>query len=176
MRHKADGTQHGYILWRMQISRIDLDNPSDTADLTRLLNEYASNDTGGGQPLDDTVLNALPVALKSCPTYVGLLARQDNQAVGLLNAFWSVSTFKASRLINIHDIAVSVNAQRQGIGRRLLREIESVARELDCCKITLEVLEGNTSAAALYRLMGFDTYQLDPAMGSALFMQKWLTD
>lgn len=159
----------------MEITRTDLDNPTDIADLTRLLNEYAGNESGGGEPLGDAVLQALPVALKSCPTYIGLIARQDNQAIGLVNAFWSVSTFKARRLLNIHDIAVSVSAQRQGVGRRLLREIESVANDLDCCKITLEVLEGNHKAVALYRLMGFETYQLHPAMGSAQFMQKWLT-
>lgn len=160
----------------MEISRTDLDNPADIADLTRLLNEYASNESGGGEPIDDAVLQALPVALKSCPTYIGLIAREDGEAVGLLNAFWSVSTFKARRLLNIHDIAVAVNAQRRGIGRRLLREIELVAREHDCCKITLEVLEGNHKAVALYRLMGFEMYQLHPAMGSAQFMQKWLED
>jgi hypothetical protein len=38
----------------------------------------------------------------------------------------------------------------------------------------LEVLSGNRAARTLYEKLGFDDYQLDPAMGQAQFMQKWL--
>ncbi|MGB7183615.1 MAG: GNAT family N-acetyltransferase [Burkholderiaceae bacterium] len=158
------------------IQKVNLDNPGDIADLTRLLNEYAGGEAGGGQPLAQSTLDSLPVALKSCPTYVGLLARANNEAIGLLNAFWSVSTFKARRLINVHDIAVTPAWQRKGIGRRLLNTVEEVAVELHCCKITLEVLEGNHNAVALYQIMGFEAYRLHPAMGAAQFMQKVLRD
>jgi ribosomal protein S18 acetylase RimI-like enzyme len=40
--------------------------------------------------------------------------------------------------------------------------------------LTLEVLSGNHAARALYGKLGFDDYRLDPAMGHAQFMQKWL--
>jgi hypothetical protein len=46
---------------------------------------------------------------------------------------------------------------------------------LGCCKLTLEVLSGNTTAQTSYQRFGFAQYQLDPAAGQALFMQKWLT-
>jgi hypothetical protein len=36
------------------------------------------------------------------------------------------------------------------------------------------VLSGNDSANRLYARVGFDAYQLDPAMGQARFLQKWL--
>lgn len=165
----------------MHITRIDLSNSADTQALLTVLNDYASKPSGGNTPLPTATMQTLPQVLAACPTYLGLLAwtesedQQAKQAIGLLNAFWSVSTFKAQRLINIHDIAVIERSQRQGVGRRLLREIELLATEMQCCKITLEVLEGNAPAMALYKLMGFETYQLDPAMGNAQFMQKWLT-
>jgi hypothetical protein len=37
------------------------------------------------------------------------------------------------------------------------------------------VLEGNTIAMAAYRSLGFEGYQLDPALGKALFWEKKLT-
>ena len=158
----------------MEIRRTDLDNKSDLAALLTLMQEYASGDTGGGEALPDDVIQRLAVSLKSCPTYIGLIAWEDDEPAGLLNAFWSISTFKAKRLINIHDIAVAGSHQRKGIGRRMIRELNNIAKEMDCCKITLEVLDGNHGAIALYRLMGFESYQLDPSLGSAQFMQKWV--
>jgi hypothetical protein len=49
----------------------------------------------------------------------------------------------------------------------------AIARERGACKLTLEVLQGNR-AGRLYERLGFADFQLDPAMGNARFMQKWL--
>jgi hypothetical protein len=38
----------------------------------------------------------------------------------------------------------------------------------------LEVLSGNLGALRLYTRLGFAQYQLDPAAGTAQFLQKWL--
>ena len=40
--------------------------------------------------------------------------------------------------------------------------------------MTLEVLSGNHGAVRLYERIGYAGYQLDPAMGTARFLQKWL--
>jgi hypothetical protein len=40
--------------------------------------------------------------------------------------------------------------------------------------MTLEVLTGNSLARHAYLKAGFEDYALDPAMGSASLMQKWL--
>jgi GNAT superfamily N-acetyltransferase len=53
--------------------------------------------------------------------------------------------------------------------------VEAEARARGCCKLTLEALEGNTGAIALYRDFGFAAYELDPAMGRASFFEKSLT-
>ncbi len=45
---------------------------------------------------------------------------------------------------------------------------------LDVCKLTLEVLEGNAAARALYQAHDYAGYALDPAMGQAMFWQKKL--
>ena len=43
-----------------------------------------------------------------------------------------------------------------------------------CCKLTLEVLDGNAPAKAAYEKFGFASYELDPAVGGALCWQKKL--
>ena len=43
-----------------------------------------------------------------------------------------------------------------------------------CCKLTLEVLDNNFIAKALYKKFGFSDYQLDPEYGNALFWEKKL--
>ena len=60
------------------------------------------------------------------------------------------------------------------VGQALLAAAEAHAREHHHCKLTLEVLEGNAGAAATYRAFGFRPYELDPAMGRALFFEKKL--
>jgi ribosomal protein S18 acetylase RimI-like enzyme len=56
----------------------------------------------------------------------------------------------------------------------LFAEIEAIAREKGCCKMTLEVLSGNKPALGLYRSLGFGDYVLDPEQGKAVFWQKSL--
>ncbi|MEZ5649620.1 MAG: GNAT family N-acetyltransferase [Burkholderiaceae bacterium] len=160
----------------MKITRLSLENDGHRAALCSLLDEYSRSPEGGGHALAPQVLQALPARLATCPTYIGLLAWQGRTPAGLLNAFWSLSTFTARPLVNIHDIIVSASFRRQGVGRALITQIADIARELDCCKLTLEVLSGNLGALALYRSCGFEHYVLDPAMGEARFMQCWLGD
>jgi ribosomal protein S18 acetylase RimI-like enzyme len=76
--------------------------------------------------------------------------------------------------MNIHDIAVHPDFRGQGVGRQLLTTLEQYAKSQNCCKITLEVLMGNTTARQVYTKAGFEDYALDPAVGTACFMQKWL--
>ena len=154
------------------IVRVDLDDASHATALLDLLSEYAAGDTGSGRPLDDEVRKQLPGLLKTQPHYLGLLAFVDDRPAGLANCFLGVSTFRARPLLNIHDIAVTAALRRRGVGAALLARIEAEARVLGCCKITLEVLEGNGAALAAYRQAGFARYALDPAMGGAVFLEK----
>jgi len=54
----------------------------------------------------------------------------------------------------------------------MLHEVEKIAKERGCCKLTLEVLEGNCSAKKSYEKFGFSGYELDSEVGKALFWQK----
>jgi ribosomal protein S18 acetylase RimI-like enzyme len=77
-------------------------------------------------------------------------------------------------LVNVHDVVVLASHRGQGVGQRMLAVVEQIARERGACKLTLEVLSGNRSAITLYEKVGFEPYQLDPAMGQACFYQRWL--
>jgi ribosomal protein S18 acetylase RimI-like enzyme len=56
----------------------------------------------------------------------------------------------------------------------MLDKLEEIARSKGCCKLCLEVLEGNVRAQKVYKSFGFASYQLDPSMGKALFWNKKL--
>ena len=77
-------------------------------------------------------------------------------------------------LLNIHDITVTPEFRGRGLSKKIMQKVEEIAQEIGCCKITLEVLEGNKVAQALYMSCGFAAYSLDATMGSALFWQKKL--
>jgi ribosomal protein S18 acetylase RimI-like enzyme len=158
----------------LRIERVDPRDARHARALLALLDEYARSREGGGVPLAADVKTRLPSMLAERPHYLGLLAFDGAEPVGLVNCFEAMSTFKARPLLNIHDIAVTASRRGQGIGRSLLREVESLARERGCCKLTLEVLEGNAGAIGLYRQAGFTAYQLEPTMGRAMFLEKWL--
>lgn len=155
------------------IVRTDLSHPVHREALLRLLDIYAAGPTGRGYPLDAQAREALPALLASRAHFVGWLAfAADGQPAGVINCFEGVSTFRAKPLLNIHDIAVDPAHQRRGIGRQLLAAAEQEAIARGCCKLTLEVLEGNTGAYQAYLQSGFAPYALDPALGQAMFLEK----
>lgn len=156
------------------IVRVDYQNPRHGADLAFLLNHYACGTEGGGQPLSADVLAALPACLATLPNAFSLLCYVGDTAAGLVNGFEGFSTFKCKPLMNIHDVVVREGFRGQGIAALMLAEMEHLARERGCCKITLEVLEGNIAAQRAYLKFGFDGYELDPLMGKALFWHKLL--
>lgn len=103
-----------------------------------------------------------------------VLAFVEGSPAGLAICFEGFSTFACKPLLNIHDIVVAKEYRGRGISKRLLAKAEEIAISLGCCKLTLEVLEGNTVAQAAYKTSGFAGYELDPRMGKAMFWQKKL--
>jgi ribosomal protein S18 acetylase RimI-like enzyme len=129
---------------------------------------------GGGQPLPEAVCRDLPAALAERWDAVVFLAFDGERPVGLVNCFEGFSTFNCKPLLNIHDVVVLADHRGQGVARRLLQQVETEARARGCCKLTLEVLEGNRTAQSVYRSAGFAGYELDPDKGRALFWEKKL--
>lgn len=157
-----------------EVVRADYDNPRHAADIVTMLRRYAMDPMGGGEDLSDQVQRDLVSGLSASPAASSLLAYIDGEVVGLANLMTTFSSFAAKPLLNIHDIAVSKEYRGRGIGRKLFDEIHKLAAEMGACKVTLEVLEGNEPARALYASLGYGDYVLDPKMGKAMFWQKRL--
>jgi len=157
---------------QVEIVVADYANPDHCRDLVDLLDQYARDPMGGGAPLSDEVKASLPSELARRPSALSLLCYVNGAPAGLLNGFEGFSTFACKPLINIHDVVILKEFRGLRISQRLLARLEELARDRGCCKLTLEVLQGNEVAANAYRKFGFKGYELDPAMGQALFWQK----
>lgn len=162
----------------LRVLPVNLADAAQAAAWLDLLDHYACDPMGGGEPLSAFARAHLVTRLRTLPSFHGALAwRAGEQApVGLINCFEGFSTFAARPLLNIHDLVVLESARGQGIGRALLGWSAQRGRELGCCKLTLEVLSSNARALKAYEQAGFAPYTLDPAAGQALFLQKLLTD
>lgn len=137
------------------IERADLHSQADAQAICDLLQSYAMDPLGGGIALSPVVLERVIPGLQSVPGCVVLLARVQGQPAGVAITFRGFSTWRAAPLINLHDLAVHPQFRGQGIGRKLLQAVESLARETGCCRVTLEVRTDNEPAQSLYRSEGF---------------------
>lgn len=140
----------------------------------QLLNAYASDRFGDGKPLSQFARQHLIAGLKAHPTTLVFLAYQHETPVGLAICFRGFSTFQAKPLVNISDFYVLPECRGAGLGRRLLAAIEQRARELGCCKVSLEVQENNQRARGVYAAAGFSQAVYVADAGGALYMHKYL--
>jgi len=150
----------------------DYKNIKQGEDLVHLLNEYASDKMGGGTPLSTDVKLNLVSELAKTPHAFSILCYVNGLPAGLANCFIGFSTFKCSPLINIHDFIVLSKFRGNNLSQKILAKVEEVAIQKKCCKITLEVLQGNSAAIGAYSKFGFSNFQLDSSFGNAMFLQK----
>ncbi|MBT8486732.1 MAG: GNAT family N-acetyltransferase [Phycisphaerales bacterium] len=159
----------------IHITLADLSIPSVAADAVAMIDAFARD---GGAEIDPAVRTRLADGLREHPTTEILLAhrnREENrEPVGIAVCFRGFSTFSARPILNIHDLMVMPSARKQGVARALLRAVEKRARELGCCKVTLESHEHNTAANRLYESEGFDHRDVTPRAGDVFFWGKRL--
>lgn len=156
----------------IEVRELDFSTPKQGDDFLKVLNSYASDIMGGGKELPRDIQSGLVSSLRVLDQKMILMAYDGDRPIGIANCFFGFSTFKAKPLVNIHDFAVIPEARGKGVALLLLKEIERRSKEKGCCKITLEVLEGNERAQKVYFDFGFEGYELDPKMGKAIFLDK----
>jgi ribosomal protein S18 acetylase RimI-like enzyme len=153
----------------------DLAQPNNDANaLVRLLDIYALDPMGGGEPLSSYVRENLAATLAARSDVTVIFAKTSGEYVGMLICIEGFSTFSCQPLLNIHDAIVIPEYRGQGISKLMFGKAEEIARSRGCCKLTLEVLAENKPARSAYASVGFESFQLDPKMGDALFLQKKL--
>lgn len=152
----------------------DLDNADHQVAVLAMVDAYSRDPMGDGSPLSADVRERLIPGLRQHPTTLVFLAYDGDMPVGVAVCFLGFSTFAAKPLINLHDVSIVSTHRGRGIGRGLLATVEAKARELGCCKLTLEVLDQNDRALRTYVAAGFKRYSLQPGAGEAIFMTKAL--
>ena len=156
----------------VEIVEADLDRPAHRQAVLQLTDAYARDPMGNGRPLSAEVRRALIPGLRQHPTTLIFLAYQAGRACGIANCFIGFSTFAARPLINVSDLAVLPEYRGNGLGRRLLEAVDRKAREMGCCKLTIEVQENNHRARHVYEAVGFSQAVYVEAAGGALFLSK----
>ena len=156
----------------IRIVEANLSLRADQEAVLAMVDAYSRDAMGDGKPLDPDVRAQLIAGLRRHPTTLIFLAFDGDQPIGVAVCFIGFSTFAAKPLINIHDFVVLPTSRGKGIGRHLLEAIETKAKELGCCKLTLEVMDKNHQAVRMYQAAGFERYALQEEAGAAIFMSK----
>jgi ribosomal protein S18 acetylase RimI-like enzyme len=156
----------------LQVCQADYANPVHAQAVAELLDLYARDVMGGGKGLSQHTLDNVAAELGKRSQAFSVLAFKGQDAVGLVNCIEGFSTFACKPLVNVHDVAVHPAHRKLGVARHMLALVEAIARRRGCCKLTLEVLQGNAPAIRLYEDVGFVGYQLVSSMGQAMFLQK----
>lgn len=138
----------------VKILKANLNNKKHASDIVRIIDLFARDPMGQDEPLEDAVRADMIAEMKKVPTTITYIAYLGEKALGIVTCFIGFSTFTASKVFKIHDVAVHPDARGVGIGTRMLEEVEKEAEEMGCSKITLEVRTDNP-AQKLYKKMGF---------------------
>lgn len=158
----------------ISLVRVDYRNEQQGRDLILLLNAYALDDMGGAEALSCYAQENLVATMSKRSDVFTVLCYVDDKPAGIINCVEGFSTFNCKPLINIHDCGVLAEYRGFGLSKKLFDEVEEIAIERGCCKLTLEVLQGNNIAQSAYKKLGFSGYELDPKLGNALFWEKKL--
>ena len=157
----------------LTIIETDFNNPDHCRAIPALIDAYARDPMGGGRGLPEEILQKMVPGLAEHPSSLVFLAFDGDRPVGIANCFVGFSTFAAQPLVNIHDLAVLPEYRGRGVGERLLGEVERKAKELGCCKLTLEV-RGDNRARNLYERFGFGDFTTGAEQTPTFFLEKRL--
>jgi predicted GNAT family acetyltransferase len=113
----------------VKIVKVDYTNKEQSKDLCNLLNGYAMDPKGGGEPIAPETLESLPSQLQSfgnATSFILYVTENDGthsktHSAALANCILGFSTFNARPLLNIHDLFVKDGFRGRGFSQMLLR-------------------------------------------------------
>jgi len=152
----------------------DYNDPAHANAIAELMLGYSRDVMGGNNPIPLDIRGRIAASLAEFGNAYTALAYVDGEAVGLITVLKSFSTFKIKPVLNLHDVFVAPEWRGKGVARQMLSQVERLANELNCCKLTLEVLSNNKAAQSLYKSSGFAPYVLLDGAGEARFWEKKL--
>ncbi len=154
------------------VRKADLNNAGDRKAISDLTQAYASDPQGGGNPLPQEKIEALPEMLANHPGAHVLLAFDANRPVGIANCVMTFSSFRAVPLLNLHDFCVISDYRGKGVASQLMQGVEQTAKDLGCGGISLEVNMTNHHARDIYHHQGFKGAREDAESDCTLFCTK----
>ena len=120
----------------------------DAHDVARLLGDL-------GYPCNRDEAAERIAVVRHDPRQHLLLAEIDGDACGLISLYTLYSVVHGTELARITALVVSPACQRQGIGRRLLREVELISRRTGVSRIEVTSNLRRSEAHAFYRDCGY---------------------
>ena len=147
------------------VVRIDVASTEQCSQFEILFNEYSP---GLSADIEFHVIKQL----FDLPYFHGFICFVDNVPAGFAVCFESYSTYRAKKVLNIHDFMVSSSYRGKGMGKALLKGIEQYCCDHEYLKITLEVDEDNIAAQKLYSSCDYEDYQV--VLKGLLHWQKYL--
>jgi len=138
--------------------------PATKADqaVLRALWEDFEEELGGEEYLRETWEEAWEDLAETIRAGVALIAEEDGEAVGFV---FCVLGDRGRKTAHVTDIYVRPDVRDRGVGRALLAELVTPAREAGLAHVSLEVLVHNADARRLYDRLGFvpvDVFMVAP--------------
>jgi GNAT superfamily N-acetyltransferase len=104
--------------------------------------------------VDATTEDLLREGFGAEPHFRALIAEWEGQPVAYAVYFFTFSTWSGRQSLFVEDLFVREQFRRKGIGKSMLRQMASIARERNCYGMRWEVLNWNTPAIEFYRSLG----------------------
>ncbi|AVG17300.1 GNAT family N-acetyltransferase [Chromobacterium vaccinii] len=86
---------------------------------------------------------------------IAFLAKRDGAAVGFALMYVGFSSLSLRPCWMLHDLYVSADARRHGVGKLLILRCQQYARDMGGGEIMLQTAHDNLNAQRLYENLGF---------------------
>ena len=126
----------------------------DVNDINILLKELAI-DTGMDKKMISTIDDLVKHGFTEGRHFHALLAKCENESIGLCLYFYTFSSWMGAPGIFIQDLFVTEKYRKLDIGKKLLHEVVAQNEQQEITHILLNVDHNNTEAKKFYEKLGF---------------------
>ena len=126
--------------------------PEDAGEIVRLVRALA---VYAGEAAESVKLTEAVVrrdGFGANPRFEALLAELDGRVVGLALYFFSYSTWEGRPSLFLEDLFLEEQARGHGLGRAMMVALARIARDGNCGRFDLSVLEWNPTREFYHRL------------------------
>ena len=126
--------------------------PGDAAEIARLTNLLSVHEGLGGDVFSEA--QVLRDGFGERPAFQALIAERDGQAIGYALFIDGYNSDIAARAVWLNDVFVEETARGQGVGRRLMAAVASLAVERGARSVWWGVHSANRRARRFYAGLG----------------------